>query len=140
LIHSQALQALSSTAYRSIASTASDNFELYGVPSVAGVNVSYPEKLAARPAQFREFNRMLKASRDYTIANIDEVSAAIQEQTKVPANFIKEWTQKIGDSPATFTKTDKKSLMVLWQAAKELGILKEYPDVDTVVWEGALTD
>lgn len=140
LIHSQALQALNSTTFRSIASTASANFELYGVPSVAAVNVSYPEKLAARPAAFREFNRMLKASRDYTIANIDEVSKAIAEQSKVPPNFIKEWTQKIGDSSATFTATDRKSLEVLWKTAKELGILKDYPDVNKLVWEGALTN
>jgi NitT/TauT family transport system substrate-binding protein len=139
LIHTQALQALNSKMFRSIASTATDNFELYGVPSVAGVNVSYPEKLAARPAQFREFNRMIKASHDYTMSHIDEVSAAIAQQAKVPPNFIKEWTEKIGDSPGTFTETDKKSLEVLWKVAKELGILKDYPDVNKVVWEGAIT-
>jgi NitT/TauT family transport system substrate-binding protein len=140
LIHSQALAALNSTEFRSIATTASDNFALYGVPSVAAVNVSYPEKLAARPAAFREFNRMLKASHDYTLAHLDEVSEAIHQQSKVPASFIKEWVQKIGDAPGTFTETDKKSLEVLWKTAKELGLLDNVPDVNGLVWEGALTN
>lgn len=138
LIHSQAIMALKSNEYRSIAQTAKSNYEVYGVPSVAGINVSYPEKLAARPEAFKEFNRMLKASRDYAMANIDEVSAAVAAKGKMPADFFKDWTTNIGESTATITDIDIKSMEVLWQQSKDLGLIKSFPDARSVVWEESL--
>jgi NitT/TauT family transport system substrate-binding protein len=138
LIHSQALMALGSKDFRSIANTAKDNFDLYGVPSVAAVNVAYPERLAAKPELYKEFNRMLKASRDYALANIDEVSEAVHKKTGAPVSFIKDWTGEIGDFPAVMSDVHIKSVDTLWKAAKDLGILKGYPEAKTMVWDQAL--
>jgi NitT/TauT family transport system substrate-binding protein len=138
LIHSQAILALKTGEYRSIAQTAKLNYELFGVPEVAGINVSYPEKLAARPAAFKEFNRMLKASHDYALAHIDEVSQAVAAKGKMPAGFFKDWITQVGESPATIDDLDIKSMDVLWAASKELGILKSYPAARSVVWDESL--
>lgn len=138
LIHSQAILALKSNEYRSIAQTAKLNYEVFGVPSVAGINVSYPEKLEARPAAFREFNRMLKASRDYAMANIDEVSAAVSAKSKMPPSFFKDWVENVGESTATITELDIKSMQVLWEVSKDLKLLDTYPPARSVVWDAAL--
>ena len=138
LIHSQAILAMKTGEYRSIAQTAQSNFEVFGVPEVAGINVSYPEKLAARPEAFKEFNRMLKASSDYALAHADEVSAAVAAKSKMPVDFFKDWVANIGESTATLTELDIKSMEVLWQASKELGLIKNYPDARSVVWPESL--
>jgi ABC-type nitrate/sulfonate/bicarbonate transport system substrate-binding protein len=138
LMHSQALMALETGKYRSIESSAADNFELYKIPSVAAVNVSYPEKLVAKPKEFMEFNRMLKASRDYALTHMDEVAQAVFEKSGLPRSFFKEWVEKIGDFPATIGDADIESLGVNWVASKELGIISSYPDPKSVVWEHAL--
>ena len=58
LIHSQAYKADKSGKYRVVAYTSRDIHDLYGVDVVPAVNVSYPGKLKARPAAFKEFNRI----------------------------------------------------------------------------------
>lgn len=138
LSHSQAILALKSSEYRSLVRTASDAFDVYGVALVAGVNVAYPERLAAKPEVYREFNRMLKASRDYALANVDEVSDAIMKKTSMPATFFKDWIALIGESPATISEGDIKSIEIAWLSSKELGLLKTHPDVRGLVWEHAL--
>jgi NitT/TauT family transport system substrate-binding protein len=138
LIHSQAIMAMKTNEYRSIAQTAKSNYEVYGVPSVAGINVSYPEKIAARPQAFKEFNRMLKASRDYAMAHVDEVSAAVAAKGKMPKDFFKDWVTNIGESTATITEIDIKSMQVLWEQSKELGLIPSYPNARSVVWDESL--
>jgi NitT/TauT family transport system substrate-binding protein len=81
---------------------------------------------------------MLKESRDYAIANVDEVSDAIMKKTGMPASFFKDWIAHIGESPATISEGDIKSMAIAWQSSKELGLLKAYPDVRSLVWEHAL--
>ena len=77
LIHAQAFKARGTGKYRVLAWTSQDIRALYGVETVAAVNVTYPEKLAKRPAAFREFNRMLYESVQYAVKNADKVGAAI---------------------------------------------------------------
>ena len=86
LIHSQAYKAEQSGDFRLIANTTEDLHELYGVDTVSAVLVSYPDKLAARPEAFKEFNRMMKESVDYAVANPDKVGAEIAKQGKISAD------------------------------------------------------
>jgi NitT/TauT family transport system substrate-binding protein len=137
LSHSQAILALKSKEYRSLARTAADAHEVYGVALVAGVNVAYPERLQAKPELYREFGRMLKQSREYALANVDEVQSAIMKKANMPAGFFKDWVELIGESPATLSDEDIKSLEIAWRSSKELGIIKSYPPVRSLVWEHA---
>ena len=54
------------------------------------------------------------------------------------ASFFKDWIAHIGESPATISEGDIKSMEIAWQSSKELGLLKTYPDVRGRVWEHAL--
>ena len=140
LIHSQAYKADKSGKYRVVAYTSRDIHELFGVDVVPAVNVSYPNKLKARPAAFKEFNRMLKASVDYALANRRKVGEAISKEHNISPDFFEAWLTRFSFFPATVSKADAKAFETVWQGAKELGILKSYPKAETVIWEHAIRD
>lgn len=138
LIHSQAFQAAQSGDFRAIAQTGQDIFELFGVNTVSAVNISYPEKLAARPEAFKEFNRMLKASVDYAVANPDRVGQEIAKKGKISAAYFKAWLKDYSRSPGVVSDQHLKAMETVWTNAKEMGILKKVPDASSVVWEYAI--
>ena len=84
LIHAQAYSALKTGNYRVLAWTNKDIKELYGIDSLSAINVTYPEKLKARPEAFKEFNRMMYESVKYAVAHADEVGAAIAKKLSGP--------------------------------------------------------
>ena len=70
--------------------TNKDIKELYGIDSLPAINVTYPEKLNARPEAFKEFNRMMYASVQYAVSNADKVGAAIAKMTaKIEPGYFK---------------------------------------------------
>ncbi|HEX7053491.1 MAG TPA: ABC transporter substrate-binding protein [Burkholderiales bacterium] len=140
LIHLQAFEAIRSRRYVSLLPTARDVRALFGVQQVSAVNVGYPEKLAARPEAFKEFNRMLKASVDYALAHTDEVGRAIGEQYKVSPEFFGWWLKNYSTFPAVVSDGDLKSMEVVWENARQLGLMGKYPKAASVVWQGAIRE
>jgi len=123
---------------RAIARVANDLHDLYGLYMIPAVNVSYPEKLGARPQAFQEFSRMLKASADYALAHLDEVTAALAQQTHQEPGYFKWWSERDTASPEDVTDQDIKAIAKTFELAKELGILQSYPDPASLIWEHAL--
>ena len=140
LIHSQAFKAHGTGNYRVLAWTNRDIGELYGVDTVAAVNITYPEKLAARPEAFREFNRMLYESVQYAVKNADKVGAEIAKSGKISAAFFKAWLTDYSYFPAAVSDADMKAMETIWAGAKEMGILKKVPKAADVVWEHAIRE
>ena len=140
LIHSQAYQASKSGDFVPVARTAEDMFELFKLRMVSAVNVGYAEKIAAKPELYKEFNRMLKAAIGYTLKNIDEVSKAVGAETKNDPAYFKAWFEQYSDFPAAVSQNDIDAMNKVWALSKELGILKDYPDAKTMIWEGALRE
>lgn len=140
LIHSQAYAASQSGDFRPVARTAEDMWELFKLRMVAAVNVGYVEKIAANPALYREFNRMLRELVQYTLKNMDEVSKAVGQETKVDPAYFKIWYEQYSDFPAVVAENDIAAMNKVWELSKELGILKEYPDAKTMIWEGAIRE
>ena len=139
LIHAQAYAAKSSGNYRVLAYTNQDNRELFDVDTLSAVHVTYPEKLAARPEAFKEFNRMLLASVQYANNNTAEVGEAISKQTaKISPDYFAAWLQDYAYVPAVVTAEDEKAMTTVWTMAKEMGILKKVPNVKSVIWEHAI--
>jgi ABC-type nitrate/sulfonate/bicarbonate transport system substrate-binding protein len=135
-LHIQAIRALQGGEFRPILSAAEDFYQLTGTEAVTAVQIGYPERIAAKPEAYAEFNRMVKASRDYTLANIDQVAKGVAGD-KMPATFLKEWLELIGDFPAVVTEDDVKSIRLNWEASKELGLLNGVPDMKEVIWSRA---
>lgn len=141
LIHSQAYKAKGSGNYRVLAWTNKDNKELFGVDTLSAVNVTYPDKLKAKPEAFKEFNRMLHESVKYALANTDEVGAAIAKSTtKITPAYFKSWLADYAYFPGAISDEDKKAMTTVWTMAKEMGILKKVPDADKVIWEHAIKE
>jgi NitT/TauT family transport system substrate-binding protein len=140
LIHSQAYQASKTGDFVPVARTAQDMFELFKLRMVAAVNVGYVEKLQAKPELYREFNRMLKASVDYTLKNLDAVAEAVAKETKNDPAYFKAWYAQYSDFPAAVSQNDIDAMNKVWALSKELGILKDFPDARTMIWEGAIRE
>jgi NitT/TauT family transport system substrate-binding protein len=137
LIHSQAWRALASGEFVNICETGQILNEAYG-PLVSAVNVSYPEKLAARPDAFREFNRMLKASVEYALANRDEVFGALAKQANIDRKFFDWWFDRTTTVPAVFGDVHAKAVTQGWKIGVEMGMVKTAPDVRAVTWDQTL--
>ena len=138
LIHSQAFRALKSGEFRPIAETGRDNIEIYGMRFISALNVAYPERLAQRPGAFREFNRMFRDSVRYALAHRDEVFGAVGAQNNLPPEFFTWWFEKSSDVPATFEESHALAIMKLYELSREIGMIQNFPDVRTLVWENAL--
>lgn len=138
LIHSQAFRARVGDEYRVIAETARDNIETFGMRFISAVNIGFPERLAERPAAFREFNRMFRESVQYALKNQDEVFAAVGQRNNLPPEFFKWWFEHSSDVPGTFTDEHARSVMKLWELSKEIKMIADFPDVKSLVWEHAI--
>jgi len=139
LIHAQAFKARGTGNYRVLARTNSDIRELFGAPSVSAVNVTYPEKLKARPEAFKEFGRMLRASVKYAQANADAVGKELAKTKKIDPKYFAAWMKDYSFFPGYVSAADKKAMTTVWTMSRDMGILKKIPDVNKVVWEHAVT-
>ena len=83
---------------------------------------------------------MLKASVDYALAHLDEVSAAVGKEKNIDPGFFKAWFTRFSDFPAAVSDADLKAIETNWKESKELGLIKDYPDVKTLVWKDAIRE
>jgi NitT/TauT family transport system substrate-binding protein len=138
LIHSQAYRAMKSGEFRPIAETGRDNIELFHMRFVSALNIAYPERLAQRPEAYEEFDRMFRDSVRYALAHPDEVFTAVGKQNNLEPAFFKWWFANSSDVPGTFEESHAQAIMKLYELSKELGIIPDYPDIRSLVWEHAL--
>jgi NitT/TauT family transport system substrate-binding protein len=124
-----------------LAWTNKDIKDHYGIDSVSAVNVTYPEKLKARPEAFKEFNRMMHESVQYAVSNADKVGAEIAKKTaKIDAGYFKAWINDYSYFPGAISEADKKAMTLVWTVSKEMGVLKKVPDVNKSIWKHAIME
>jgi len=140
LIHAQAFRAAKSGNYRVLAWTSRDIKGLFGIDTVSAVNVTYPEKLKARPGAFREFNRMLRESVLYAMKNVDAVGKAIAKKHRISPEFFKAWLADYSLFPGAIGKQDPEAMETVWRNAKEMGIIKKVPKASEVIWKHAIRE
>ncbi|MCC2096655.1 MAG: ABC transporter substrate-binding protein [Hyphomicrobiales bacterium] len=139
LIHAQAFKARQTGNYRLLAQTNKDIRDTFKVDTVSAVNVTYPEKLKAKPEAFREFNRVLRESVKYAVAHADEVGQDLAKTKKVDPKYFAAWIKDYSFFPGYISAEDRKAMQVLFEQSKEMGILKTVPDVGKVIWKDAIT-
>ena len=137
LIHSQAFRAKASGDFVNICETGVIMNKHYG-RTVSAVNVGYPERLSARTDQFREFNRMMKASSEYALKNRDEVFGDLAKQANIDRAFFDWWFDKTTDVPGTFTAEHAKAVTTGWEIGRNFGMIKDVPDANKLTWEHAI--
>jgi len=140
LIHLQVFQALKSGEYRSLLPTARDIDSLFHVAQVSAVNVAYPERLDANPEAYKEFDRMIKESVDYANGHTDEIGKAMADQFHIAPDFFAWWLKSYSSFPGVVSAGDLKSMEVVWENAKALGLMADYPKAESVVWKYAIRE
>ena len=137
LIHSQAFRARTSGEYVNICETGTILNEIHG-RLVSAVNVGYADRLATRAAEFREFNRMLKASIDYALANRREVFSSVGTQANIDPSFFEWWFDRTTDVPAIFGPAQAQAVTRAWEIGLGFGMIQSAPTVDSVTWDQTL--
>jgi NitT/TauT family transport system substrate-binding protein len=137
LIHSQAYRAMQSGEYRLIAETARDNNETFKTRFVSAVNIAYPDRLEKQPEAYVEFCRMFRASLAYAMANRAEVFGAVSKESGLDPAFFEWWFTKNSEVPGYFSEEHAQAIMKFYELARDLDVLKSYPDIRTLVWDKA---
>ncbi len=119
--------------YRVLHETIPDFIAVTGQRPVTALMVAYPETVEKKGAALKEFNRLLKASMEYARSN-PAAWEAVAKKHSTTAEFLKDWFTNQYDFPATINEELAKGITVMWQATKELGDLKEVPDVNQHIW------
>lgn len=140
LIHLQVFQALKSGAYRPLVQQAQDLEKTFHVTQVSAVNVAYPERVDAHPEDYKEFDRMIKASVDYANTHTDEVGQAIADEFHIDPAFFGWWLKTYSTFPGAVSAGDLKAIEVVWENAKALGLMNDYPKAESVVWKDAIRE
>ena len=140
LLNTQAWKAGKDPQFRTLIRLGRDVHEVFGGPPASAIFVSYPEKLAARPAVFKEALRMLKASADYTKSHKDEVYAAVAKATGTETALFEFFYETYAQVPMAVSAADVASMNRLWEYTKEMGLIKSYPKAESVIWDGAIRE
>jgi len=56
----------------------------------------------------------------------------------LPPEFFNWWFEKSSDVPGTFEESHAQAIMKLFELSKEIGMIQNFPDIRTQVWEHAL--
>jgi len=134
LIHRQAYQAGKSGDFVAIAQTARNLFEVTNLLAVSAVLAGYQSKLDKKPENYLEFLRVMRASRDYAMANKDEVFSAVARRYEIAPEYFEIWFDENFSIPIEVSEQDKKALTMLWSEAKTLGLLRSYPPIEQALW------
>jgi NitT/TauT family transport system substrate-binding protein len=137
LIHSQAYRALKSGDFHLIAETSRDNNEYFKTRFVSAVNIAYPDRLEKQPDAYVEFCRVFRESLKYAMANRAEVFGAVGKESGLEPDFFEWWFSKNSEVPGYFSEEHAKAIMLFYEQARDLGVLKSYPDIRTLVWDKA---
>ncbi len=127
LIHAQAYLAGKTGDFHSVVETGKDLLKLYGVQMVSAVLAGYGDKLDANPAMYGEALRLLKASKDYALANRVEVFGAVGKETNIDPDFFETWFTRFSEFPVSVSANDEKAIDILFQQAVKLKILDKAP-------------
>jgi NitT/TauT family transport system substrate-binding protein len=126
--------------FRSIMNSNATNYEVFGVPPVTAVIVGYPEKLDVNPEAYSAALDLMRQSRDYAIANKDEVFATVAEAENIDVEFFEKCLEEYYDFPVAVSDGDMTAIQKLWEFSAELGLLENVPDIEDIVWEGAIRE
>ncbi len=116
--------------------------ELAGVRMVLPVIIGFSERVQAAPADYAEFNRMVVASLKYASEHPEMIAkVAADSQMADSVGFLKAMFDGIYPYKAPVEADDIKAINFVWNAAKEIGMLQnvpQIPDAATLMWPEAL--
>jgi ABC-type nitrate/sulfonate/bicarbonate transport system substrate-binding protein len=125
-------------AYRSVVHGAKQLDSMFGGPMPSLFILGYEPDLNKRPDAYVAAGKLLKASAEYFVKNIDEVSAIVAPKYKLSPDDLKVWFSTFTQMPLALGATDKPVMLKAWQTGLKYGQLKKAPaSVDELVWPKA---
>jgi NitT/TauT family transport system substrate-binding protein len=138
LLYNQVYEAERTGDFRSIWSAAPVLRKLSGARPVLPVIIGFPERTAADPAAYREFNRMLTESLRYAAAHEQEVTEKIGKQANANPDYLKRTIAGVAQFETPIEEADLKAIDYFWQAAKSIGMIETAPSARDLAWPDAM--
>ena len=138
LVHAQIFKAKQTGGFRSLVKVQQEAYEMFGVQVPSLVLAAYSDRLAAKPAAYRAFLKLLQDSMAYLHANPGEVFKAVGAQQNIDPAYFKMWFEEFGDIPYALGPNDIIGLRKSWEASKKIGALNKVPEVKDMVWSGGM--
>lgn len=113
--------------------------ELTGDPAVRSLLVTYPDIARERAQALAELKRLLAGSVAHFKANAADVVEAIAAESGTEQEFITWWWERFDLPLGELSPGTQKQVLDVWEAARFLGDIEEYPSLATVVFNPAAT-
>lgn len=108
--------------------------ELIGAPITNSILVTYPDVAEQKAEALGEVNRLLAESVTYFKANQDDVIKAVAAEQELDPAYLSWWWER-QDLPLGDLSTEVQAqLLAVWNAAKALGDIEEFPDLASVLF------
>ena len=104
----------------------------HAADTTTAANLALLNSLAA------EFNRMIKASITYAMANRDEVFNDLAKQANIDRGFFDWWFDRTTEVPGYFSDTHAAAVTKAWEIGKSFGMIQAVPDVRPLIWDQTL--
>jgi NitT/TauT family transport system substrate-binding protein len=134
---SQAYQYGRTGEYRQIMNGNQALIETLGTQLPSGMLIAYNEALDKKPEVYKEVIRTLKASLVYLKVNEDQIFAELGARNKMTGQDVRDGFYS-AERTFGMTKEDQRALVLAWQGYKDIGILRDLPPVERLIWAQAV--
>lgn len=134
-----AFRLTSDTRFKVLGEVTSELRELTGAPVASSVLVTYPDVVLGHADALVEVNRLLAASVAYFQANQDSVIEAVAAAQGADPEYLRWWWQHQELALGDLSTEAQQQLLIVWEAARALGDIAGYPELESVVFNPAVT-
>lgn len=134
LRHLGAFRLLEDENFRVLSHVTEEMRKLTGAPVMNSILVTYPDVAEQKAGALNELDRLLADSVTYFEKNQDRVIEAVMADQEVDSEFLRWWWERqdllLGDRSAEA----QEQLLDVWEAAKAIGDIEDYPDLASVLF------
>lgn len=117
---------------RVLSQVTKDVQSLTGRVSVNSIVVTYKDRAQTKARALAELQRLLKESREYLRKNQAEVVKAVAQDKRVDEAYLSWFFTAYDLAAGPLTNEDAAQITAAWQAARDLGDVKDVPKVEDV--------
>ncbi len=134
MLHLGAFRLLEDEDFRVLSHVTEEMRGLTDAPIMNSILVTYPDVAEQKADALGEVNRLLAESVTYFKANQDDVIKAVAAEQELDPAYLSWWWER-QDLPLGDLSTEMQAqLLAVWNAAKALGDIEEFPDLASVLF------
>ena len=108
---------------------------LTGRHAASSIVVTYRDRASSKAKALAELQRLLRESREYLRQHQPEVLAAVAQEKKVDAAFLTWFFTAYDLAAGPVTSEDAAVIAATWEAAREMGDIKNVPRVEDLLFK-----